>query len=198
MKRWQFSSRYSRERLGSNGQTRLLWTLSIIVLRGRTYANPASYAQWQARSLLEMAIAQISQEAALPSDLAPNPHLGPAAVRLVQRARELLESSHAKPVAVSHVATQVGWSADHLGKMCREILVVSPARVQMQARLRRAEHMLAECRSVSPVSRLKVRAKCEVSPKPQLAAISAQVKMAVRPFGYRRPPRRLVGRWLVP
>ena len=110
-------------------------------------------ALWQAGALLVAAIAQLGHEADLVRDIAANPHLGPDAVRRVQRARELLEDQHSKPLTVGEVAVQVGWSADHLGRMCREVVGVSPYRIQTLARLNRAREMLRQrSHSISSVA----------------------------------------------
>ena len=100
------------------------------------------YMMWQSGALLAAAIAQLAHEADLLRDIATNPHLGPDAIRRVQRARELLEAPHPQPLSVGEVAAQVGWSADHLGRMCREVLGASPYRIQTTVRLNRAREML--------------------------------------------------------
>ena len=100
------------------------------------------YMMWQSGALLAAVIAQLAHEVDLFQDIATNPHLGPDAIRRVQRARELLEAPHDKPLSVSEVAAAVDWCADHLGRMCREVLGVSPYRIQTAARLNRARQML--------------------------------------------------------
>ena len=109
-----------------------------------TYAAGSPYSTCQAGALLAVAIAQLAHEATLLQDLTANPHIGADAIRRVQRARELLETRRATPLSVSDVATQVGWTAHHLGRMCREILGTSPYRIQTAARLHLAQEMLRQ------------------------------------------------------
>lgn len=100
------------------------------------------YSRLQVGGLMIAAIAQMAHEAVLLRSVETNSRLGADAVRRVHRARELLEAAHPLPLSVSEVGTAVGWSADHLGRMCREVLGVSPYRLQMKARLRRAAELL--------------------------------------------------------
>ena len=106
------------------------------------HAVPGEYARVKAGALLAAAIAQISHEAGLTQHFDASAHIGADAVRRAHRARELLEAPHTPALAVNEAAAQVGWSADHLGKMFRAIYGVSPHKVQMQARLRRARELL--------------------------------------------------------
>ena len=106
------------------------------------FAVGGEHSLFLAGALLAAAIAQLGHEAHLVSAIHENPHLGPDAIRCVQRARELLEFPRAKPLSVAAVAAEVGWSADHLGRMCREILGMAPYKIQTAARLRRAQEML--------------------------------------------------------
>ncbi len=128
--------------------------LPVLDLRGRpavlqlllevvaAHAVAGEMAPWQAGALLAAAIAAIGHEAALIGDQRDNPRIGPDAVRRVHRARELLEAPGDRPVAVAEAAARVGWSADHLTRMCREVLGVTPSRLQMRARLQRARQLL--------------------------------------------------------
>ena len=106
------------------------------------FARPDEYAPWHAATLLAAATAQLSYEAGLLHDIAANPHLGPDAVRRVQQAHELLVSLHPLPLTVAQVAASVGWSPDHLSRMCREVLGTTPYRIQTAARMHHARELL--------------------------------------------------------
>ena len=128
--------------------------LPVLDLRGRprvrqlllevvaAHAVAGELARWQAGALLAAAIAAIAHEAALIGDQMANPGIGADAVRRVHRARELLEAPSDLPVTVAEAAARVGWSADHLTRMCRGVLHVTPSRLQMRARLQRARQLL--------------------------------------------------------
>ena len=93
-------------------------------------------------ALLAATLGQIEREARLLRELHQHPKVGADAVRRVQKARELLEAPHETPISVEEVAARVGWSADHLRRMVQAVLKVSPAQIQVAARLRRARELL--------------------------------------------------------
>lgn len=104
------------------------------------YARADEEARTSAGALLAAAIGQMSRESRMLEQLRKNTAIGADAVRRVQRARELLEDS--REFSINEVAATVGWSADHLRRMCRAVLDTPPARVQSAARLRRAKDLL--------------------------------------------------------
>ena len=130
--------------------------MPVLNLRGRTrvrallhevttvYSTGGKHSMVRAGALLQAALAQLAHEAYLLRDVAANTHFGADAVRRVHHARELLEVTRLKPMLVGEVAAEVGWSADHLGRMCRAVLGVSPYRLQTLARLRRAKQLLRQ------------------------------------------------------
>jgi len=120
----------------------------------KTYWQHNEFSRIAAGGLLAVVLAQVALEARLLTDVAQNPAIGAAVVRRVHQARELLEMPSAKPPTVAEVARQVGWSADHLNRMCRKVLGVSPQALSTAARIRRAKTMLREN---SPVQLVAVR-----------------------------------------
>ena len=99
------------------------------------------FSQSIAGALLAAAIGQIAREARLLGEVALFRDVSPDAVRRVQRARELLEHPDA-PLSVSSIAGTVGWSEDHLRRMCRAVLGASPGEIGRVARVRRAQELL--------------------------------------------------------
>ena len=95
-----------------------------------------------AGALLAAAIGQIAREARLLAEVAAYQEVSPDAVRRVQRARELLESVEPPLLLVDEIARSVGWSGDHLRRMCRAVLGASPLEIQSAARVRRAQELL--------------------------------------------------------
>lgn len=71
-----------------------------------------------------------------------NTPVGAHAVRRVEKARVLLESQLDNPLSVEEVAAKVGWSADHLRRMCRLVYHTSPLELQFTARLQLARQLL--------------------------------------------------------
>lgn len=104
--------------------------------RADSYSPPIMGAQ------LAAALGIITREAYLLEEVAAHQSAPPDAVRRVQRARELLENSHAPLASIEEIATTVGWSGDHLRRMCRAILGASPLEIQNDARIRRAQELL--------------------------------------------------------
>lgn len=133
-----------------------IWSRPVLDLRGRprvrtllhevtaVYGSSGKHVLLRAGAILLSAIAQLAHESYLLLDVEANPHIGADAVRRVQHARELLETVRLKPLQVPEVAAAVGWSDDHLGRMCREVLGISPYRIQTLARLRRAKELLRQ------------------------------------------------------
>lgn len=123
-------------------------------LRGRAgvrRALEAVVAAWQrsdewapsiAGALLAAALGEIAREAHLLREVAAYRSAPPDAVRRVQRARELLDAPDAPLASIREIAAAVGWSDDHLRRMCRAVLGVSPLEIQSAARLRRAGELL--------------------------------------------------------
>lgn len=106
------------------------------------YAQPDENARESAGALLAHAIFLIAREAKWVSQFSHNLSVGPDAIRRVHRARELFESTPHAPLAIDEVASRVGWSADHLRRMFRQVLQSSPLEVQLEARLRHAQQLL--------------------------------------------------------
>jgi AraC-like DNA-binding protein len=127
--------------LDLRGRPRVRTLLHEVV---KTYTITGKYSHWRSNTLLSAAIAQLAHEASLLQDVANNPHLGADAVRRVQQARELLEEPRTTPYSIAEVAGEVGWSSDHLGRMCREVLGASPLRVQLSARMSQARRLLRQ------------------------------------------------------
>ena len=123
-------------------------------LRGRVGVRRALEAvvtEWQradalapviAGALLAAALGQIAREAQLLHEVAAHQSAPPDAVRRVQLARELLELPEAPLLSIEQIAAQVGWSGDHLRRMCRAILGSGPLEIQSAARVRRAGELL--------------------------------------------------------
>ena len=124
--------------LDLRGRPRVRRALEAVVFefnRADEWAGPI------AGALLAAAIGQISREARLLSEVALFRDVSPDAVRRVQRARELLEGLE-PPLSIEEVAQSIGWSGDHLRRMCRAVLGVSPLEVQRAAQMRRAQELL--------------------------------------------------------
>jgi AraC-like DNA-binding protein len=107
------------------------------------YGRADAEARAAAGALLAAVIGQIEREVRLLQELHSNREVGPDAVRRVQRARELLESPREQPLSIQEVAAAVGWSADHLRRICRAVLQVTPHEIQSAARVRRAQELLS-------------------------------------------------------
>lgn len=95
-----------------------------------------------AGALLAAALGIIAREMNLLVEVAAHENAPPDAVRRVQRARELLEKPDAPLPTIEEIAGSVGWSGDHLRRMCRAVTGVSPLEIQTAARLRRAQELL--------------------------------------------------------
>ena len=93
-------------------------------------------------ALLAAALGMVAREVRLLEEIASHENAPPDAVRRVQRARELLEKPEAPFPSIEDVARSVGWSGDHLRRMCRLVTGVSPLEIQSAARLRRAQQLL--------------------------------------------------------
>lgn len=106
------------------------------------FALRDEFSRVQAGGLLAVAIAQIARETKIQAAASENPRAGADAVRRVHRARELLEAPQRELPTVSQVAAQVGWSADHLNRMCRCVLGASPQAIRTRARVRRVSELL--------------------------------------------------------
>lgn len=106
------------------------------------YARDDAMALGGAGALLAAAIAQMSREAVQLQKRGLLSHVGPDAIRRVERARALLETPRETPLSIEEVAQHVGWSADHLRRMFRAVLDVSPNQIQTAARMRRAKELL--------------------------------------------------------
>ena len=100
------------------------------------------YAPLVAGALLAAALGLIAREAQLLEEVALYQSAPPDAVRRVQRARELLERPETPLRSVEEIAEVVGWSGDHLRRMCRAVLGTSPLEIQTAARVRRAQTLL--------------------------------------------------------
>ncbi len=123
-------------------------------LRGRPHVRRAleavvaehhrndSYSLSISGALLAASLSIIEREAHLLEEVASHQSAPPDAVRRVQRARELLEKPNAPLLSIGEIAATVGWSGDHLRRMCRAILDASPLEIQNAARIRRAQEWL--------------------------------------------------------
>ena len=94
-----------------------------------------------AGALLAAAIGLIAREARHLQQQSYNEDIGADALRRLERARTLLENSLD---SIESIAEKVGWSGDHLRRMFRLTLQISPYQVQTQARLKRARQLLRE------------------------------------------------------
>ena len=129
----------ARPFLDFKGRPRVRRMLEEVVTE---YSRDDEMAQSGAGALLAAAIAQISREAVFLEKLGTLSHIGPDALRRVERARALLETPREVPLTIEEVAEQVGWSADHLRRMFRAVLGTSPNQIQTAARIRRAKELL--------------------------------------------------------
>ena len=117
-------------------------------VRARLEEIVAEYGRGDAESrrvagaLLGAALGQIEREVRLLREIGDNFRIGADAVRRVQKAREILENPLETSLSIDEIAGRVGWSGDHLRRMCRAVLGESPAKLQMAARLRRAQELL--------------------------------------------------------
>jgi two-component system response regulator YesN len=84
----------------------------------------------------------MQREARLLRELRIGVSIGPDALRRLEQARSLLESSNDFTTSVEDVAARVGWSADHLRRAFRTVYATSPGQVQTQARVRHARELL--------------------------------------------------------
>lgn len=119
------------------------------------YNQDTEYSRESAGALLAHAIFLIARETKELQQLAQSTRVGPDAIRRVQRARELLEKPQMASMTIEEVAAQVGWSSDHLRRIFREVLGVSPLQMQNNARLRHARQLLREeNRPIGEIARL--------------------------------------------
>lgn len=166
--------------LDLKGRSRVRRFLEEAVL---DYAQEDDMAQSGAWSLLAAAIAQMAREAAALQKLKSLSHIGPDALRRVERARILLEAPREAPLSIEEIAAQVGWSADHLRRMFRAVFGTSPNHIQTNARLRRAKdllryellpiHKIAEQCGFDDASHFSrvFKQECGISPREFLASI---------------------------
>jgi AraC-like DNA-binding protein len=106
------------------------------------YSREDNEARLGAGALLAAAIVQMQREARLLRELRIGVSIGPDALRRLEQARSLLESSNDFTTSVEDVAARVGWSADHLRRAFRTVYATSPGQVQTQARVRHARELL--------------------------------------------------------
>ena len=105
------------------------------------YGRGDEEARLIAGGFLTAAMGQIAREVRLLKELQTNFAIGADAVRRVQKAREKLEIV-GESLSIDEVAKMVGWSADHLRRMCKAVLQTSPHQIQTAARIRRAKELL--------------------------------------------------------
>ncbi|HEX9998091.1 MAG TPA: AraC family transcriptional regulator [Abditibacterium sp.] len=125
--------------LDLRGRPRVRQRLEEVVAE---YGRRDSESRSVAGALLGAALGQIEREVRLLREVGKNHRLGADAVRRVQKARDLLEAAGDEHLSIEEVAARVGWSGDHLRRMCRAVLGDSPAQLQAAARLRRAKELL--------------------------------------------------------
>ena len=125
--------------LDLRGRPRVRGALEAVVAQShRADENSALVAG----ALLAAALGIIAREARLLEEVAAHQSAPPDAVRRVQRARELLEKTVAPLASIEQIAREVGWSGDHLRRMCRAVTGVSPLEIQSAARVRHAQELL--------------------------------------------------------
>jgi AraC-like DNA-binding protein len=95
-----------------------------------------------AGALLAAAIFRIQRAARELQQREQSTLLGADALRRLDRARALLEASPEQPLSIEEVAACVGWSGDHLRRVFRQTLGLSPIQIQTAARLQVARDLL--------------------------------------------------------
>ena len=100
--------------------------------------------QYEAAGLLAAAFGQIVREARALALLERYENAGASAIGRVEQARQLLEAPSGPPLSIAEVAARVGWSADHLRRMCHTVLGTSPVKLQRSALIARARELLRE------------------------------------------------------
>jgi AraC-like DNA-binding protein len=97
---------------------------------------------YETSALFAATLVQIEREARLITMAERYEHVGADALRRVEQARQLLEAPGSSSRSIAEIAEAVGWSPDHLGRMCRLVLGVPPLRVRRSALIRRAKDLL--------------------------------------------------------
>jgi AraC-like DNA-binding protein len=105
-------------------------------------------------ALLAAAIFSISRSAREQRHRARRIAVGSDALSRAESARALLEAQPQTSQQVAEIARQVGWSADHLRRVFRQIWNTTPSQVQLDVRMQQARHLLRhENLSIAEVGR---------------------------------------------
>jgi AraC-like DNA-binding protein len=91
-------------------------------------------------ALLAVAILSIERTARQMQELRKSTFVGPDALRRAERARQLLETDFS--CSVETAAFSVGWSADHLRRICKAAFHAQPLQLQTEARIAKASNLL--------------------------------------------------------
>lgn len=91
-------------------------------------------------ALLAVAILSIERTARQMQELHKSTFVGPDALRRAERARRLLETDFS--CSVETAAISVGWSADHLRRICKAAYHAQPLQLQTEARIAKASNLL--------------------------------------------------------
>lgn len=108
------------------------------------YSRGDEEARNAAGALLCAAMFTISRAAREQNYRARRIAVGVDALHRAEQARELLESQPEAPRSVEDVARQVGWSADHLRRVFRQIWNISPSQIQFDVRMQHARDLLRQ------------------------------------------------------
>ncbi|HEY3332140.1 MAG TPA: helix-turn-helix transcriptional regulator [Capsulimonadaceae bacterium] len=125
------------------GRPRILNALTELVA---AFGHWDDLSPYETGAMLAVALSLIERETRLLATVARYEHVGADAVRRIETARRLLESLDGPAKRVADVAAAVGWSPDHLRRMCRAVLGTTPIRLQRDAVIRRAKELLANDR----------------------------------------------------
>jgi AraC-like DNA-binding protein len=125
--------------LDLRGQSEVRRALEAVVTE---YARGDDLAQHTTGALLAAAILTISRNARELRYRTQRIAVGGAALRRAERARALLEAHPESPLRIEAVAQQIGWSADHLCRVFRQIWNTTPSQLQLEVRMQQARQLL--------------------------------------------------------
>jgi AraC-like DNA-binding protein len=125
--------------LDLRGQLEVRHALEAVVAE---YARGDEESRAAAGALLAAAIFTISRSAREQRHRARRIAVGSDALRRAEHARALLEAHPQTPQQVAEVARQIGWSADHLRRIFRQIWNTTPSQVQLDVRMQQARQLL--------------------------------------------------------
>lgn len=129
------------------GRPRVRHLMSEVVAM---HALGTAFSTRQAAALLAAALFQIAEEAGRQSRIQAESSLSRDTLQRIHQACDLLESpdSSNRYRTSESVASQVGWSADHLRRVLRLATGATPVELQNTARIARAQELLKEGRSI--------------------------------------------------